>query len=173
MPNIRRSCPGDATLRFALPWPSKPGFANLGRPLISAAMSRQAPRLPRLSTRDIEERGVKRAKKSIVDSIGQTWKLRAGFAFVMLGFAVLIYGNSNLDRPFGIKALCVGIGLGLGSALITCLVVRCPRCSARWLWMAVSEQPQTSYLKWLAEQTVCPRCRYPSSVDSDDFEDAP
>jgi hypothetical protein len=107
---------------------------------------------------------MRRTKKSIVDSSGQAWKLRAGFAFLILGVAVTIYGDSALDRSFGFKMLCVGIGLGLGAALIACLAVRCPRCSAPWLWMAVSEQSHTGYLKWLAELEACPRCGYPGTA---------
>ena len=83
---------------------------------------------------------------------------------MMLGFAALVYGVNNLDRFFGLKILCGGIGLGLGAALITCLAVRCPRCSARWLWRAVSEQSHTRFLKWLAEQTACPQCGYPGTA---------
>jgi DNA-directed RNA polymerase subunit RPC12/RpoP len=76
----------------------------------------------------------------------------------------MIYGNNSLDGFSAFKMSCVGIGLGLGAGLITCLAVRCPRCSARWLWMAVSEQSHTRYLKWLAELNACPRCGYPGTA---------
>ena len=83
---------------------------------------------------------------------------------MMLGFAALVYGVNSLDRFFGFKMSCVGIGLDLGAFFITCLAVRCPRCSARWLWRAVSEQSHTRFLKWLAEQTACPQCGYPGTA---------
>ena len=45
-------------------------------------------------------------------------------------------------------------------ALWLCLAIRCPRCKARIVWIAVHEHATGKWLSWLLTLTTCPRCNF-------------
>jgi hypothetical protein len=91
---------------------------------------------------------------SIVPKSRQGWKLVAGIVGNWLGAAALWWGLRE-DKPrFGFG----GLLLALVAMVSVAIAIRCRRCGARWLWMAVSTQPDLQWWKWLVAQEVCPKC---------------
>ena len=94
---------------------------------------------------------------SLITKSSQNWKLTFGGVLSICGFVTLVYGlrgegNSNTNVAIG------GLLLGLLSFVATWFSIRCPRCGAPWLWMAVSKQKHLQWLDWLYDQKVCPKC---------------
>ena len=67
---------------------------------------------------------------SIIASTGQVWK-------VLLGLGLLFAGSLGwITRLNDLEPLLTVISL-LGFVYL-CASVRCPRCGAKWIWMAVN-----------------------------------
>lgn len=94
---------------------------------------------------------------SAVRKSSQGWKLVAGLAGTFAGgFLLFLIG---LPQENALAAIG-GIVLGLGSFFAMCLSIHCPRCGARWMWIAVSKQQHLGLWNWLCAQKVCPKCGY-------------
>ena len=92
---------------------------------------------------------------SVVAKSGQAWKLVAGGSVLVIAGCVLAWG---LWGGGSTKIAAWALLVGLLSMPATWFALRCPKCGARWLWMAVSKQKSLQWLDWLYAQKVCPRC---------------
>jgi predicted RNA-binding Zn-ribbon protein involved in translation (DUF1610 family) len=92
--------------------------------------------------------------KSVIARTGQKWKLALAIALVIAGAATLLIGLNA--KAAGIAIL--GLPVAFAGMLFGGLAVRCPSCGNRWVWNAMSNQGQASWLTWLASQTQCPQC---------------
>jgi endogenous inhibitor of DNA gyrase (YacG/DUF329 family) len=52
----------------------------------------------------------------------------------------------------------IALLLALLSMVVAVISVRCPRCGAPWLWIAISKKDIRSWGKWLFYMTECPVC---------------
>ena len=53
-----------------------------------------------------------------------------------------------------------GMVVGLLSLIATWFSIRCPKCRAPWLWMAVSTQNYNRWGDWIFALKACPKCGY-------------
>jgi hypothetical protein len=100
---------------------------------------------------------------SVIQKSRQVWKIVAGWIGVFAGGIALVGGIQGEGNP---TIAIGGILLGLGSFVAMCLSIRCHRCGARWLWMAVSQQKHLHWWNWLVAQTVCSKCGDDPAVSS-------
>lgn len=100
---------------------------------------------------------------SVIRKTHQTWKLIVWLGMTVLGGVSLWQGLHTLSRPAGESAPWIlgGTAIILLGFAFSSVTIRCPRCSAHWLWMALSGQPEPRWLTWLMAQPVCPECAYP------------
>ena len=94
---------------------------------------------------------------SIVARTGQAWKFWLGFIWQALG-AIAMWGGLQWHP---VPWLVLG---GLATTILATIfqwsAIRCRRCGARWLWMAVRTQKASMWFRWLRQQAKCPRCGY-------------
>ena len=90
---------------------------------------------------------------------GQLWKVVGATCAVFLGGAALLYGvaSDTADRA-GLLWIVAGMLLAFGGLTFACAAVRCPKCGARWVWMAVSQRSSSEYGTWLVALSRCPKC---------------
>jgi hypothetical protein len=103
---------------------------------------------------------------SVVTKTRQSWKFVVGEITTVIGAVALVLGLGH-GRP--VVALG-GLLVGLLSTITTWLSIRCPKCRAPWLWMAVSTQKHLQWLDWLYEQKVCPKCGHDPAVPKEPME---
>ena len=98
---------------------------------------------------------------TIIERSRQRWKLAASFICLALATPLIIRGH---DVGSGIALPLLGALLGLSGLLFGLLAIRCPLCGARWVWLAVSEQPASRWFQWLDSQRACPSCEQDPSA---------
>ncbi len=103
------------------------------------------------------------ADGSVLKASSQIWKLNAAAAGLLVGGIALMLGVARIHDMLWTKVALAA--LAFDNILIAWVLtsVRCPHCSARWLWMAVTEQPSGKWITWLLRLRECPRCAYPES----------
>ena len=102
--------------------------------------------------------------QSIYETSRQTWKVvTAGTAF---GIGTLLAIGSLFRIPLvadlGFSGTLASIGLVFGALAFGSLMIRCPSCKARWVWIAVSERDASDWWPWLLGLEFCPRCGFGS-----------
>ena len=98
-------------------------------------------------------------EKSVLARSGQLWKVIGGVSAILIGGTALVYGiASDTADGGGLLWIFAGMFLVFGGLAFACLAVRCPKCGARWVWMAVSQQSSSNYGVWLVALSECPRC---------------
>jgi hypothetical protein len=99
------------------------------------------------------------SKDSIVYRTGQLWKLRS-LSGVYVSAAIMIgaqwFRDSNWFQPI----VYFGTLVAAASLAIPGWGIRCPRCGARWFWLAISQKHTENWYKWLTSQSTCPVCGY-------------
>jgi hypothetical protein len=93
-------------------------------------------------------------RNSIVPKSRQGWKLAVGIAGLYLGAVTLWWGLRQNKPEFAV----VGLLVGILPIIVATFAIRCRRCGARWLWIAVSTHNLRQWWEWLLAQTVCPKC---------------
>jgi hypothetical protein len=103
------------------------------------------------------------AERTILQRSGQQWKLYVG-ALLMVTGVVIAARAPKVDAEPGWQLLMIlgGLTLCLGAGAWQLRSVRCPRCSARWLWLAASQESAGRLLLAFA-LTECPVCGYPNA----------
>ncbi|MFT3926637.1 MAG: hypothetical protein QM778_29100 [Myxococcales bacterium] len=91
----------------------------------------------------------------LIKKTGQAWKVKLGFAALIGGDLVRRYGSGHRGQ---FHLVPLGLLLGLTGLVYAWLAVRGHACGARWIWMAMSEQPLRTWGKWLFDLQACPRC---------------
>jgi len=98
-------------------------------------------------------------ENSVLARTGQLWKVQGAICAVLGGGAALLCGiASDSGESAGLLWIVVGLLLGLGGLAFACLTVSCPRCGARWVWVAVSQRSAGAYGTWLVALSRCPKC---------------
>ena len=101
-------------------------------------------------------------ENSVLARSGQLWKVLGAICAISVGGAALLYGViSNTADGGGLLWIVTGMLLTFGGLAFACLRVRCPKCGARWVWMAVSQQNSREYGTWLITLPHCPKCAAP------------
>lgn len=97
---------------------------------------------------------------SAIKKTGQLWKGVVSGALALLGVLTMLAGVAILDgeRPTSFIAVITGIILGILGIVIAFIGIRCPKCGAPWVWLAVRSQHAGAWLTWLMSQDRCPRC---------------
>ena len=98
---------------------------------------------------------------TLIERSRQRWKLAASFIGMSLGTTLVVAGH---EPGSGITLPLVGALLAVAGLLFGVLAIRCPCCGARWVWLAVSEQPASRWFQWLDSQTACPSCEHDPSA---------
>ena len=100
---------------------------------------------------------------AILKKSHQSWKF-----YVLAAFATAYAGVDYWVKPDS------PVSMG-GPVLIfsvfawACVSIRCPRCSAKWLWIAVS-RPSTTYQGWNT-RAACSECGWPAEDQRQDKPD--
>src|SRR5579864_3933953 len=105
--------------------------------------------------------------QSVIAQSDQTWKVVVGLV-LLIGGAATGFGVSflphlraiTIDRGLFNDLQAVSTAAGAAGFVYLCLAVRCPKCGARWIWMAVNGKLGTRSLDALVTLCRCPRCGY-------------
>ena len=100
-------------------------------------------------------------ERSIIKHSGQMWKLGLAattLALAGIGMVVSEMFVRSISTDQYVAAMMSSGVVALGSLAFACAAVRCPRCQAPWVWMAVSGQAHSAWLPWLMSLGQCPRC---------------
>lgn len=104
-----------------------------------------------------------RLKGSALQRSGQAWKVWI-LSIGTLISVVIIIGALWFQRSFPEKwfpvAMLIASFMILISFTFTAMAIRCPRCRARWYWLAISKGERSSWLDRLT-LSICPICGYP------------
>src|SRR3989442_13938875 len=98
---------------------------------------------------------------SIIRHSGQMWKLHvATLALAVSGIGMVTSKiQINSISPIQFAGTMIGsVVVGLAALVFACSSVRCPRCGARWVWMAVSGEGHEAWVRWLSNLRRCPQC---------------
>ena len=93
----------------------------------------------------------------------QGWKLGLFFALLGLpGIPFLLDQAVGLFGGWTVQPYLVVFGLSgpFVALLFASLSIRCPACHFRLFWHAIRNDPSGSWLNWLTELSVCPRCEH-------------
>ncbi len=86
------------------------------------------------------------------------------FAVVVLSGVSMVYGQvniENLSNQTFFNFVAGGAFIGLFSFIIACTSNKCPNCSSKWFWSAVSGKGNKEWLFWLSSLSSCPECGEP------------
>ena len=94
--------------------------------------------------------------KSIVTKTRQAWKLYLSSVVLIVSGITMFKGFRGEHPAYGAGGMLVC----LLSIIPTWFSIRCPKCRAPWVWMAVSTQKHDQWGNWLFSLKVCPKCGY-------------
>jgi predicted RNA-binding Zn-ribbon protein involved in translation (DUF1610 family) len=101
-------------------------------------------------------------QQSILYRTGQKLKFWIPPVFVLLG-SITILGTQlfqdNLTHTGYVRILAIAIVVDAVGLIFPLFAISCPRCGAKWLWLAYSRSPGKWY-QWLLSQSACPNCGY-------------
>ncbi|MDB6045684.1 MAG: hypothetical protein JWM63_4235 [Gammaproteobacteria bacterium] len=102
---------------------------------------------------------------TVIKKSGQLWKGIASGALVILGFLAAFFGvltlsGTQLTSSFAL--VLVGIVLASIGLAFACVAIRCPKCGAKWVWLAMKDHPAGAWIAWLMSQARCPTCKQSS-----------
>jgi ribosomal protein L37E len=97
-------------------------------------------------------------QKALLEQSGQLWKLCVGVGVALIGWLVgRWFPEPGVPIPFFGSFV-----LGFGGLTWMTWSIRCPRCSARWFWLAATRGPATAY-SGVALKKQCAICGYPAA----------
>src|SRR5262249_49692645 len=94
---------------------------------------------------------------SFLEKTGQAKRFRTGIGlFITIGVLLLwMFFYAELTDYFVFMFLATVVA-AFAVALWLCLAIRCPRCKAKIVWIAVHEHATEKWLFWLSRLTICP-----------------
>ena len=97
--------------------------------------------------------------QSVLRASRQLWRLVAAVVVVLLASVVFYDASKPVPAVFANPAFLILAAVASGAALIWALwSVRCPKCQARWFWIAATTQSAWGQGDALLRPTRCPRC---------------
>jgi hypothetical protein len=100
-------------------------------------------------------------ERSILATSGQLTKATVLLALFLAGALLTTVGafgwvSGSPETQFLLAA--AGILVALGAGIYGVTSIRCPKCRARWVWLAVSKSGASSWLATLLGRDKCPVC---------------
>jgi hypothetical protein len=100
-------------------------------------------------------------ERSILAISGQLAKATISLALILAGGLLTIVGSlgwvsSSAETQFALAA--AGIFVALGAGIYGVTSIRCPKCGARWVWLAVKNSHASSWMATLLGRDKCPVC---------------
>lgn len=77
-----------------------------------------------------------------------------GGLLIMMGSSGWVSGSAEIQFTLAVAGIFVALGAGIYGAIS----IRCPKCGARWVWLAVSKSSASSWLATLLGREKCPVC---------------
>jgi hypothetical protein len=101
-------------------------------------------------------------QRTLLEESHQSWKLYVGVAIIVLGWwlnrQVPVTGWAKSEALFWSTALLVFAG-----AIWIGWSIRCPRCSAKWIWIAASRGSPRIFFSGQFGPTECSECGWPDA----------
>ena len=100
-------------------------------------------------------------ERTILATSGQLAKAAISLALFLAGVLLTIVGSlgwvsSSAEIQFDLAVAGIFVALGAGTFAVTS--IRCPKCGARWVWVAVSKSHSSSWMAKLLGRDKCPVC---------------
>ena len=108
------------------------------------------------------------SERTILQRSGQQWKLYSGTLLIITGVATTARAPNVEPASLSLPLIVGGLALSFVSAAWMVRSVRCPRCSARWLWLAATQDSAGRLLSGQFAPTECSVCRYPNPERTSD-----
>jgi hypothetical protein len=111
---------------------------------------------------------------SVIAQSDQTWKVIVGLVLLIGGAVIgasvtflpyLRAVASDFGQFYNVRALSTAVA-AVGFAYL-CIAIRCPKCGAKWIWMAVSGKLGARSLDALVLLNRCPTCGYAGRQETD------
>jgi len=102
------------------------------------------------------------AASSLTLITAQRWKLWL-FSCLLVVCGIGLFAPNHVASVVGLSPVVVAlssVALGLIVLASASWSVRCPACGLSLTWYALSKQAHHSWLSWLLDTTVCPRCGF-------------
>jgi len=95
-----------------------------------------------------------------IKKTGQWWKVLLSFWVVVLGAILMFVGIYEIRSSTGTGNLFLPLGslISFVGGLFACVFVRCPKCKAAWVWVAISKKSPNGWFPWLMTLEQCPKC---------------
>lgn len=104
----------------------------------------------------------------------QRWKLRLAFAALLMSGAAMMF-DKQLSAVMSVQTYVptlIGTAVGLAAMVFSVIAVRCPQCGTSLAWLAISQKSSSSWLDWLLDVSVCPKCGHSSIKEQSDQKNA-
>jgi hypothetical protein len=100
---------------------------------------------------------------SVLHRTGQAWKFwimpLCVMISVLLVFGAQWYKDLLPERWYRIAVYC-GLVASLVGVAFPAIGIRCPRCGAHWLWLAMTKGDAATWWDRLVRQQACSRCGF-------------
>jgi hypothetical protein len=100
-------------------------------------------------------------KESALSASGQLWKPFAAAALMASGLLISDAGRRSTSTGSAFLTIIGGILAALIAGVWLLTSVRCPKCGARWYWIALTEDSALRVLTARLTLSACQRCGYP------------
>jgi hypothetical protein len=112
--------------------------------------------------------------KTILKATGQRWKIMvlyvnsAIMALLFIGMFFIDLYYPDVYQKYLIFIGIFGFSIVVFAYVFASVSIKCPHCSDKWFWRAISKVRSENGLKWLNKAKSCPVCDYgDQSVTSD------
>ena len=100
-------------------------------------------------------------ERTILATSGQLAKAAISLALFLAGVLLTIVGSlgsasSSAEIQFDLAVAGIFVALGAGTFAVTS--IRCQKCGARWVWVALGKSHSSSWMATLLCRDKCPRC---------------
>lgn len=92
----------------------------------------------------------------------QLWKLYLMSALLVVAMLIALLALAGIlgqDPEILMPVVIVSIALGIGGFIWACYSIRCPKCSAKLLWVSLNNRVEKNWLILLIGRSQCPVCR--------------
>lgn len=98
--------------------------------------------------------------ESILEKSNQYWKFRlffVGLIFSFIGMSSGLYLMMQQRIFFWLVVASLIAAVVIFFA--ACLLIKCPNCNAKWLWLSVTKNDPPGGMIWLFTESHCPMCK--------------